>query len=74
MAGRDRFSMTTENSLQPTDQDWQEWIKVMSKRHPEDAQFLIEGIVHSRVTTENRMRSEQMEKEATGEKKDAKSR
>ena len=66
--------MTTEINLQATDQDWQEWIKVMSKRHPEDAQFAIEGIVHSRVTTENKIRLEQMEQEATGEKKNAKSR
>ena len=57
-----------------TPQDWDEWIKVMLKRYPEDSQMLIEGIVKSRTTTENRIRLEQMEQEATGEKKSAKSR
>ena len=66
--------MTTENNPNnPTPQDWDEWIKVMLKRYPEDSQMLIEGIVKSRITTENRIRLEQMEKEATGEKKNAKS-
>jgi len=44
----------------------------MLKRYPEDSQMLIEGIVKSRITTENRIRLEQMEQEATGEKKNAK--
>ena len=68
-------NMTTENNPNnPTPQDWDEWIKVMLKRYPEDSQMLIEGIVKSRITTENRIRLEQMEQEATGEKKSAKSR
>ena len=67
--------MTTENNPNnPTPQDWDEWIKVMLKRYPEDSQMLIEGIVKSRTTTENRIRLEQLEQEATGEKKSAKSR
>ena len=66
--------MTTENSINVTVQDWDEFIKAMLKRYPDESNMLIEGIVRSRIATENKIRLEQIEKEATGEKKNAKSR
>ena len=66
--------MTTENSNNVTVQDWDEFIKAMLKRYPDESNMLIEGIVRSRIATENKIRLEQIEKEATGEKKNAKSR
>jgi len=66
--------MTTENSINVTMQDWDEFIKAMLKRYPDESNMLIEGIVRSRIATENKIRLEQIEKEATGEKKNAKSR
>ena len=64
----------TDNELQATIQDWDEFIKAMLKRYPDESNMLIEGIVRSRIATENKIRLEQIEKEATGEKKNAKSR
>ena len=66
--------MTNENSIDVTVQDWDEFIKAMLKRYPDESNMLIEGIVRSRIATENKIRLEQIEKEATGEKKNAKSR
>ena len=66
--------MTNENSINVTMQDWDEFIKAMLKRYPDESNMLIEGIVRSRIATENKIRLEQIEKEATGEKKNAKSR
>ena len=64
----------TDNELQATIQDWDEFIKAMLKRYPDESKMLIEGIVGSRISTENKIRLEQIEKEATGKKKNAKSR
>ncbi len=64
----------TDNELQATIQDWDEFIKAMLKRYPDESKMLIEGIVGSRIATENKIRLEQIEKEATGKKKNAKSR
>ena len=67
--------MTNENNPNnPTVQDWDEFIKALLKRYPDESKMLIEGIVGSRIATENKIRLEQIEKEATGEKKNAKSR
>ena len=66
--------MTTENSINVTMQDWDEFIKAMLKRYPDESNMLISSIVGSRIATENKIRLEQIEKEATGEKKNAKSR
>ena len=65
--------MTNENSIDVTVQDWDEFIKAMLKRYPDESNMLISSIVGSRIATENKIRLEQIEKEAT-EKKDAKSR
>ena len=65
--------MTNENSIDVTVQDWDEFIKAMLKRYPDESNMLINSIVGSRIATENKIRLEQIEKEAT-EKKDAKSR
>ena len=65
--------MTTENNIDSTVQDWDEFIKAMLKRYPDESNMLISSIVGSRIATENKIRLEQIEKEAT-EKKDAKSR
>ena len=59
----------TDNELQATIQDWDEFIKAMLKRYPDESKMLIEGIVGSRIATENKIRLEQIEKEATGKKK-----
>ena len=56
----------TDNELQATIQDWDEFIKAMLKRYPDESKMLIEGIVGSRIATENKIRLEQIEKEATG--------
>tara|TARA_B100000700_G_scaffold241481_1_gene268718 strand:- start:1075 stop:1278 length:204 start_codon:yes stop_codon:yes gene_type:complete len=56
-----------------TPQDWQEWIKGMMERFPQEGQMLIDGIVSSRIVTENRIQLEQIEQKAT-EKKNAKGR
>tara|TARA_R110002020_G_scaffold228520_1_gene439282 strand:+ start:1857 stop:2057 length:201 start_codon:yes stop_codon:yes gene_type:complete len=66
--------MTNENSIDVTVQDWDEFIKAMLKRYPDESNMLISSIVGSRIATENKIRLEQIEKEATGEKKNAKSR
>jgi hypothetical protein len=66
--------MTNENSIDVTVQDWDEFIKAMLKRYPDESNMLINSIVGSRIATENKIRLEQIEKEATGEKKNAKSR
>ena len=65
--------MTTENNIDVTVQDWDEFIKAMLKRYPDESNMLINSIVGSRIATENKIRLEQIEKKAT-EKKDAKSR
>ena len=65
--------MTNENSIDVTVQDCDEFIKAMLKRYPDESNMLISSIVGSRIATENKIRLEQIEKEAT-EKKDAKSR
>ena len=65
--------MTNENSIDVTVQDWDEFIKAMLKRYPDESNMLINSIVGSRIATENKIRLEQIEKKAT-EKKDAKSR
>ena len=65
--------MTNENSIDVTVQEWDEFIKAMLKRYPDESNMLISSIVGSRIATENKIRLEQIEKEAT-EKKDAKSR
>ena len=65
--------MPPENSIDVTVQDWDEFIKAMLKRYPDESNMLISSIVGSRIATENKIRLEQIEKEAT-EKKDAKSR
>ena len=65
--------MTPENNIDVTVQDWDEFIKAMLKRYPDESNMLINSIVGSRIATENKIRLEQIEKKAT-EKKDAKSR
>ena len=56
-----------------TPQDWQEWIKRMMERFPQEGQMLIDGIVSSRIVTENRIQLEQIE-QIGYEKKNAKGR
>ena len=66
--------MTNENKIDVTMQYWDEFLKAMLKIYPDESNMLISSIVGSRIATENKIRLEQIEKEATGEKKNAKSR